>query len=175
MMSVVNLLLQGGCLTSSLELQTSHATRPNQSACTCSPSLGMPGSSGRHCRYSSCLTTAGPQLRSRAFMSQAPPSIQCYRPPVVVAQPFWLPFSTADTAFEWGSISVCAVHDAWSTLQARLRPPLLTLLGDADAEVQGQALAFWHSALPHTLSERLAALLADPSEGASTWVLVSNC
>ena len=41
--------------------------------------------------------------------------------------------------------------------------------------MQGQALAFWHSALPHTLSERLAALLADPSEGASTWVLVSSC
>ncbi len=44
------------------------------------------------------------------------------------------------------------------------------LLGDADPDVQGQALAFWHSALPRTLSARLAALLSDSLEDASAWV-----
>ena len=55
-------------------------------------------------------------------------------------------------------------------LQAKLRPPLLILLGDADPEVQGQALAFWHSALPRTLSARLATLLSDTLGDASAWV-----
>ena len=44
------------------------------------------------------------------------------------------------------------------------------MLGDADPEVQGQAQAFWHSALPRTLSARLAALLSDTLEDASAWV-----
>ena len=60
-------------------------------------------------------------------------------------------------------------HFSWS-LQAKVRPPLLAMLGDADSEVQGQALAFWHSALPRTLSARLAALLSDSLDDASTWV-----
>lgn len=51
-----------------------------------------------------------------------------------------------------------------------MRPPLLAMLGDADSEVQGRALAFWDSALPRTLSARLAALLSDSLEEASTWV-----
>ncbi len=33
-----------------------------------------------------------------------------------------------------------------------------------------QALAFWHSALPLNLPERLAELLADGLEGAGSWV-----
>ena len=46
----------------------------------------------------------------------------------------------------------------------------MAMLGDADAELQGQVLAFWHSALPRTLSERLAAMLSDNSNTASSWV-----
>ena len=55
-------------------------------------------------------------------------------------------------------------------LQAKLRPPLLVMLGDSDAAVQRQVAAFWHSALPRTLSERLAALLSDTLDDASSWV-----
>jgi len=44
------------------------------------------------------------------------------------------------------------------------------MLGDTDAEVQGQVLGFWHSALPRSLSERLATLLSDTLEDASAWV-----
>ena len=60
-------------------------------------------------------------------------------------------------------------HHSWA-VQVKLRPPLLAMLGDADPEVQGQALAFWHSALPRTLSARLASVLSDTLEDASAWV-----
>ena len=46
----------------------------------------------------------------------------------------------------------------------------MAMLGDADAEVQDQVLAFWHSALPRTLSGRLAALLCDNLDVATSWV-----
>lgn len=55
-------------------------------------------------------------------------------------------------------------------LQARLRPALLALLGDADGEVRGQAVNFWHSALPQELDERWRILLADSLDCASVWV-----
>ncbi len=47
---------------------------------------------------------------------------------------------------------------------------MLALLGDAEGEVRGQALAFWHSALPQELDERLRILLADSLDCASVWV-----
>ena len=60
-------------------------------------------------------------------------------------------------------------------MQARLRPPLMAMLGDADAEIQGRVLAFWHSALPRTLSCRLAALLCDNLDMATSWVWHMLC
>ncbi len=57
-----------------------------------------------------------------------------------------------------------------SAAQARLRPALLALLGDADGEVRDQALTFWHSALPQALDERLRILLADSLDCPSRWV-----
>ena len=59
----------------------------------------------------------------------------------------------------------------WFALaQAKLRPPLLALLGDADAGLRGRALQFWHSALPRALGPRLRALLADSLEQPGAWV-----
>ena len=63
----------------------------------------------------------------------------------------------------------CVCNHSWA-VQVKLRPPLLAMLGDADPEVQGRALAFWHSALPRSLSARLASLLSDTLEVASAWV-----
>ena len=51
----------------------------------------------------------------------------------------------------------------------------MAMLGDADAEIQGQVLAFWHSALPRTLSGRLAALLCDNLDIPSSWVWHMQC
>ena len=51
----------------------------------------------------------------------------------------------------------------------------MAMLGDADAEIQGQVLAFWHSALPRTLSGRLAALLCDNLDIATSWVWHMPC
>lgn len=57
-----------------------------------------------------------------------------------------------------------------SAAQARLRPALLALLGDTDGELRGQALAFWHSALPQALDERLRILLTDSLDCPTRWV-----
>ena len=51
----------------------------------------------------------------------------------------------------------------------------MAMLGDADAEIQGNVLAFWHSALPRTLSGRLAALLCDNLDMATSWVWLMLC
>ena len=51
----------------------------------------------------------------------------------------------------------------------------MAMLGDADAEIQGRVLAFWHSALPRTLSCRLAALLCDNLDMATSWVWHMLC
>lgn len=51
----------------------------------------------------------------------------------------------------------------------------MAMLGDADAEIQGDVLAFWHSALPCTLSGRLAALLCDNLDMATAWVWHMLC
>lgn len=65
------------------------------------------------------------------------------------------------------------LRSAWQlrpAMHAALRPPLLSMLGDADPTLRAQALVFWDSALPKHVGLRLQALLQDSLTDAGSLV-----
>lgn len=69
------------------------------------------------------------------------------------------------------------LRSAWQlrpAMHAELRPPLLSMLGDADNTIRAQALTFWDSALPKHVGLRLQALLQNSLTDAGSLVCTVN-
>ena len=69
------------------------------------------------------------------------------------------------------------LRSAWQlrpAMHAALRPALLSMLGDADPTIRGQALEFWDSALPKHVGLRLQALLQDSLTNAGLLVCTAT-